>query len=99
MVALTQETWSGFSPTTVPHNNSQSVLSPTTVPEMSAGKKVYNKPANIIIHIICRFIKSEFLGGWPIVYTTLYQARPVYCTEGAENLVERKSIENLGYHT
>ena len=32
-----QQTWSGFSPTTVPDNNRQSGLSPTTIPEMSTG--------------------------------------------------------------
>ena len=32
-----QQTWSGFSPTTVPDNNRQSGLSPTTVPKMSKG--------------------------------------------------------------
>ncbi len=31
----TQQTWSGFSPTTVPDNNRQSGLSPTTVPKIS----------------------------------------------------------------
>ncbi len=36
-VKTTQQTWSGFSPTTVPDNNRQSGLSPTTVPEMSTG--------------------------------------------------------------
>ncbi len=33
----TQQTWSGFSRTTVPNNNRQSGLSPTMVPEMSTG--------------------------------------------------------------
>ncbi len=32
-----QQTWSRFSPTTVPDNKRQSGLSPTTVPEMSQG--------------------------------------------------------------
>ena len=32
-----QQTWSEFSPTTVPDNNRQSGLSPITVPEMSTG--------------------------------------------------------------
>ncbi len=33
----TQQTWSGFSPTTVPDNKRQSGFSPTTVPKLSAG--------------------------------------------------------------
>ncbi len=33
----TQQTWSGFSPTTVPDNNRQSGFSPTTVPKLSTG--------------------------------------------------------------
>ncbi len=37
-VSVNQQTWSGFSPTTVPDNNRQSGLSPTTVPEMSTGQ-------------------------------------------------------------
>ena len=37
-IVRTQQTWSGFSPTTVPDNKRQSRLSPTTVPEMSIGK-------------------------------------------------------------
>ncbi len=32
-----QQTWSGFSPTTVPDNNRQSRFSPTTVPKLSTG--------------------------------------------------------------
>ncbi len=32
-----QQTWSGFSPTTVPDNNRQSGFSPTTVPKLSTG--------------------------------------------------------------
>ena len=32
-----QQTWSGFSPTTVPDNNRQSGFSPTTVPKLSKG--------------------------------------------------------------
>ncbi len=32
-----QQTWSGFSPTTVPDNSRQSGLSPKAVPEMSTG--------------------------------------------------------------
>ena len=34
----TQQTWSGFSPTTVPDNNRQSGFSLTTVPKLSSGK-------------------------------------------------------------
>ncbi len=36
-VIVTQQTWSGFSPTTVPDNNRQSGFSPTTVPKLSTG--------------------------------------------------------------
>ncbi len=36
-----QQTWSGFSPTTVPDNNRRSGLSPMTVPEMSTGWSLY----------------------------------------------------------
>ncbi len=36
-LVLSQQTWSGFSPITVPDDNRQSVLSPMTVPEMSTG--------------------------------------------------------------
>ncbi len=32
-----QQTWSGFSPTTVPDNNRQSGFSPTAVPKLSTG--------------------------------------------------------------
>ncbi len=34
---VTQQTWSGFSPTAVPDNNRQSGFSPTTVPKLSTG--------------------------------------------------------------
>ena len=34
---ISQQTWSGFSPTTVPDNNRQSGFSPTTVPKLSTG--------------------------------------------------------------
>ncbi len=36
-VHLSQQTWSGFSPPTVPDNNRQSGFSPTTVPKLSTG--------------------------------------------------------------
>ena len=35
---VTKQTWSGFSLTTVPENNRQTGLSPTTVPAMSIGQ-------------------------------------------------------------
>ncbi len=38
---LSQQAWSGFSPTTVPDNNRQSGLSPMTVPEMSTAMLFY----------------------------------------------------------
>ena len=34
---MSQQTWTRFSPTTVPNNNRQSGFSPTTVLEMSTG--------------------------------------------------------------
>ncbi len=40
-VWLSQQTWSGFSSTTVPDNNRQSRLSPMTVPEMSTGTQSF----------------------------------------------------------
>ncbi len=36
-VTISQQTWSGFSPTTVPDNNRQSRFSPTMVPKLSKG--------------------------------------------------------------
>ncbi len=38
----TQQTWSGFSPTTFPDNNRQSGLLPTTFPEISIGYLIYH---------------------------------------------------------
>ncbi len=37
-----QQTWSGFSPTTVPDNNRQSGFSPTTVPKLSKGALLFD---------------------------------------------------------
>ena len=37
---ISQQTWSGFSPTTVPDNNRQSGFSPTTVPKLSTGFEI-----------------------------------------------------------
>ncbi len=51
-----QQTWSGFSQTTVPDNNRQSGFSPTTVPKLSTGW------VNSIMFSIIYFQSNQNLG-------------------------------------
>ena len=52
----TQQTWSGFSPATVPDNNRQSGLSPMTVSEMSTGKVYTRIPKSSLVKNYIFFI-------------------------------------------
>ncbi len=64
----TQQTWSGFSPTTVPDNNRQSGLSPTTVPKMSTG--YLYQICTIMCWIICWCYSCH---GWILPGTTNHE--------------------------
>ncbi len=62
-----QQTWSGFSPTTVPDNNRQSWFSPTTVPKLSTGtlcsmlpKLLSSAPCSLVIFASCSWLPVWF---------------------------------------
>ncbi len=58
IVLLSQQTLSGFSPSTVPNSNRQSGISPTTVPKMSTGFAALGKLSPYYRPTTCQTFES-----------------------------------------